>query len=630
MRNRLAVLLAGTAIVFAACGPAASPTASAPASSASAPPASQSVEPSASAGAGGVDELLYGSDYAPATGANGGTVVIADWQIPDQMNYYYSNAFVNSQVIVSVMKGLWNVSYDAKWVPDLGATVPSISNGMIRIEDAKGTCPAEAQQGDTPGFEIDIDLKPGLLWSDGETLDLNDLKYTWEWNIDPAQTGLSAGTTGWDLIDSFEVASDGLKATVHFCTGFAGFYGLLSSPLLPEHYMSEIPIAEAAERSYPVGPASVDAPVSGPFKFASLSPSAIELVRNDNFKGGVSRNAPAYLDRVIYRFFDGAKDSMIAAAINGEIDVATDLLQFDVGALEGQIPATHELLVDVAWEYEHFDFNQSGGGPGKGHPALTDPKVRMALAQAIDKNALLTTVSPGIEVPAKPACAPAVPSTYWYTEEGLTCIEFDLEAAKTALDEAGWKDTNGDGIRDKDGVELSLLHCHTGAGFRVTSGDFLAAAFKGIGVDLKNTPAPETVFAGWNEVAADAECNLAHGNYDTAEFAWVHTFDLFGDYYGYHSSRIPTEENSGEGNNYVRLNDPAMDALLDKLFGATDPAELADLGHQVQALHTEQQPEVVLYYRSSARVVNVKLENFFKNPSTASDMWNIEDWFLTP
>jgi peptide/nickel transport system substrate-binding protein len=627
MRNRLAVLLAGTAIVVAACGPAASPSASAP--PASSPPASEPASPSPS-GPTSVDDLLFGSDYAPTEGTDGGTVVLADWQIPDQMNYYYSNAFVNTQVFTATMRGLLTVSYDAKWHPDLAATVPSISNGMIRILDEKGDCPEEAQQGDTPAFEVDVDIKPGLQWSDGETLDLNDLRYTWEWNLDPDQTGLAAGTTGWDLITDIEVASDGLAATITFCTGFAGLYGtILGAPLLPEHYMSEIPVAEAAERSYPVGPASVEAPVSGPFKYASLSPSTIELVRNENFKAGVGgRNAPAHLERVVWRFFDGAKDAMIAASINGEIDVATDLLQFDVPALEGQLPNTHELLVDTAWEYEHFDFNQSGGGPGKGHPALTDEKVRQALTSAIDKNALLETVSPGIELPATPACAPTVPQLYWYTEEGLTCPTFDVAQANALLDEAGWTDTNDNGIRDKDGVELSLLHCHTGAPFRVTSGDFLAAAFRDIGVELKNTPAPETVFAGWNEVEPDAECNLARGNYDTSEFAWVQTFDLFGNYYGYHTSRIPTEENGGDGNNYVRLSNPEMDAVLDELFGATDPAEQAELGVQIQQLHTQLQPEVVLYYRSSARVVNANLENFFKNPGTSSDFWNIEDWYL--
>jgi peptide/nickel transport system substrate-binding protein len=252
----------------------------------------------------------------------------------------------------------------------------------------------------------------------------------------------------------------------------------------------------------------------------------------------------------------------------------------------------------------------------------------MALAQAIDKDGLYQAVSPGATPPEDEPCSPTPPGLYFRVTEGLTCIEYDPAAAAAALDAAGWTDTNGDGTRDKDGVELSLLHCHTGAPFRVTAGDFIAAAFREIGVELRNTSAPETVFAGWNEVPADAECNLAHGNFDTADFAWVNTFDLLGNYYGYHSSRIPTEDNGGEGNNYVRLANEEMDAVLDQLFGLTDPEDQVEVAGEVQRLHTELQPEVVMYYRSSARVVNVNLENFAKNPGTSSDMWNVEDWYL--
>lgn len=631
MRKRLLGLIATGAIVVAACGPSAATTAPSQGTTpeTAAPETAAPSEAAATPLPENVDDLLFGSDYAPSAGTPGGTVVIADWQIPDQLNPYYSNAFVNTQVFQSTMRGLWTVSHDGKWVPDLGATVPSVTNGMIRIGDAKGECPADAQQGTTEAFDIDVDLKPGLLWSDGTPLTLNDLKYTWQWNLDPAQTGLAGGTTGWDLITDFVVAADGLTGTVSFCTGYAGVLGLLSLPILPEHYMSTIPVADAATLSYPVGAGIENAPVNGPFKYASASSSAIELARNDNFKAGVGgRAAPAYLDRVLYRFFEGDKAAMIAAAIAGELDVATDLLQFDVPALDGQLPSSHELLVDTAWEYEHFDINQSGAGPGKGHPALTDSNVRMALAQAIDKNALFAVVAPGIPVP-ETACTPVAPGLYFRSTENLTCVQYDPEASKAALDAAGWVDTNGDGIRDKDGVELSLLHCHTGAGFRTTTGDFLASAFKDIGVELTNTPAPETVFAGWNEVPADAICNLSHGNYDTAEFAWVQTFDLLGNFYGYHTSRIPADSNNGEGNNYVRLSDPRMDAVLDELFGLTDPFDQVAKAAEVQSLHTELQPEVVLYYRSSARVVNTLLENFEKNPGTSSDMWNIEDWYLT-
>ena len=106
------------------------------------------------------------------------------------------------------------------------------------------------------------------------------------------------------------MSEDGLSATLHFCTGFTGYYGLFSAPPLPEHYMSTIPVADAAQLSYPVGPGLENAPVSGPFKYASASPSAIELVRNENWVSPWNGYG-AYLDRVVYRFFDGAKDSII-------------------------------------------------------------------------------------------------------------------------------------------------------------------------------------------------------------------------------------------------------------------------------------------------------------------------------
>ena len=92
------------------------------------------------------------------------------------------------------------------------------------------------------------------------------------------------------------LAVDGLTGTVSFCTGYAGVLGLLSLPILPEHYMSTIPVAEAATLSYPVGAGIENAPVNGPFQYASASSSSIELTRNENFKAGL-RGAPAYLDR---------------------------------------------------------------------------------------------------------------------------------------------------------------------------------------------------------------------------------------------------------------------------------------------------------------------------------------------
>jgi hypothetical protein len=204
-------------------------------------PASQSAGPSIDP-ADEIDAALFGSTYSAEEGTPGGSVVISDWQPVEQLNPYYSSGFKNTQVFASTMLGLFTVSHDGKWTPDLAVSVPTIANGGVVLDEEVGVaeCPLdeEAYAGypaePTPGFAVNLEIDPNLLWSDGETLDLNDLAYTRDWILDPEQTGLVAGTTGWDLIDSFEVSDDGLSATVHFCRGFAGFYGLLSTSILPE------------------------------------------------------------------------------------------------------------------------------------------------------------------------------------------------------------------------------------------------------------------------------------------------------------------------------------------------------------------------------------------------------------
>ncbi len=579
-----------------------------------------------------VDDIMISQpgDYTPEAGTPGGTVVIADWQIPDQLNPYYISAMTNSQVSASAFDQLWDVSSAGKYIAEQATTVPTIANGGIRIDtEPTAECP-NVRPGfeDIPGFEMDVDMRPGLLWSDGEPITLNDYKYTFDWVLDPDNTGLWPSTDGYDLVDRFDVSDDGLSATLHFCSGFTGYLGLFNYPALPEHYMSQIPVADAAELSYPVGPALVDAPVSGPYKYASASPSAIEMVRNDNWVSPWT-GEPAYLDRVVYSFFDGSKDAMIASFLAGELDLATDLQQGDYTAIAGVDPGIGEVRIEPAWEYEHFDANQAGLEPGKGHPALADPNVRMALSLAIDKDELYQVVWPGVPLGEYDPCSPVPPGLYYRTEEGLTCIEYDPEKSKQLLDESGWVDSDGDGIRDKDGVKLSLLHCTTGAGYRVASGDYLASKFRDLGIELVNTAAPETIFAGWNEAGPESQCNLAHGNFDTTEFAWVSGFDLFGNTYTvYHSKWIPSDENNGNGANFTRLSDPRLDKALDDLFGATDQAEAVALAHEIQRVLTEVQSETVLYYRSNVRGVNSNLQNYLQNPGTATDMWNVGDWYL--
>lgn len=619
MRKRLFGLLATTAIVVAACQGAASPSPSeAPSSAPSEPPAS--TEPSAEPTPVDYDALLFAYSYTPEKGTTGGSIIISDWQAANQLNPAYSNAFANSQVFAATMRALGVVTADGHWKADLAETLPKAATD-ITLDDSGG------------GFTVKINMRSGLKWSDGETLDLNDMKYTFAWVMEPDQPGIS--TLGYDKVDSFEVSDDGLSADVHFIEPYAGWLGLLAgSYILPEHYMSTIPVAEANTTSYPVSPAIANSPVSGPFKYVTASADTIELERNDNWAGPAEAcDGTPCLDRVTYKFFPDNKEGMIAAFLAGEIDVAVDLVQADYDAIKVVDPAVGRAILEPAWLYEHWDMNQAGVGRGQGHPALQDVEVRRAMSEAIDKDALFTTVFPGSPLPEDPACAAAVPTNYWYNPD-VECLSYDVAAANARLDAAGYVDSDGDGVRNMpDGsANLDFVHCTSTAGFRQTGGEFLAAAMKEIGITLELNFVDSTAvyFANWPDVAADTKCNLAHGNYDTAEFAWVLSFDLFGNYYyAYHSEQIPTEENNGDGYNYTRFDNAEMDAALNTLKDAILTEDQLKAAYTVQDVHASQLPEIVMYYRNEARGVAANLKNFLKNPSTASDMWNIEDWFVT-
>ncbi len=614
MRKRLFGLLATAAIVFGACQGAASPSPAASAAPSEAPPATTApTEAPATPEPTPVDyeAALFNYTYTPTEGQAGGSAIVADWQAVSNLNSFYDNSFATATVLAATMRGLWLTSSDGHWKPDLAAKMPKFSDGSIR-QAADGS------------FEVDLQLRPGLKWSDGTPLTLNDLKYTWQWVRDPAQTGLVSGTVGWEDITDIVVSADGQSATVKFSKAYAGFYGLLGNWFIPEHYFKTIPVAEASEKSMPVSPEIAKVPTSGPFMFDSAAPTGIVLKRNPNWVGGAF-NQGAYLDEVKFQFY-ADKDGEIAAFLAGDIDAALDMLAGDYASLKGVDPAIGRALLEPAWQYEHLDMNQ---GPN-GNPILKDVNVRRAISQAIDKADLFAALFPGYPIPEQAACSPAPPGTYW-RDPTLTCAPFDVAAANAALDAAGL--TKGaDGMRvDKDGKPIVLEAC-TSAGNPTRQLDLEKQAkyLEGVGikVNVNLVDATSVLFAGWNDVTAETKCSIYRGTYDLALFAWVLTFDLFGDYYySYHTDQWP-DNPPNDGGNTSRFSNPEMDAALDVLKSEIKTEAQVKAALTVQKIYVDQVAEIPLYYRNEARGVSTRLQNFFKNPGTASDVWNVEDWWV--
>jgi peptide/nickel transport system substrate-binding protein len=609
MQKRLIGILTMAALIASACGGATTTTAPSGGAATDAPPASDAASqpPAATQDPNDPEGLLLNYTYEPTEGVAGGSAIVGDWQAVANLNTYYDNAFTTTQVLASTMLGLWEASASGHWKPELAAKMPRFSDGSIR------------EVGE--GFEVDLELRPGLKWSDGTPLTLEDLKYTWEWIMDPAQTGLVSGTTGWEDITDITVAADGLTATVAFSKPYAGFYGLLASFIVPKHYFETIPVAEAATLSMPVTPDIAKVPTSGPFMFDTASATAIVVKKNPNYVGGFFGQG-AYLDQVTFNFY-ADKNGEITDFLAGNVDAALDMIAADYAAIEGVDPAIGRAILEPAWQYEHLDMNQ---GPN-GHPMLKELDVRKAFSQAIDKDDLFAALFPGYPVPEQAACSPAPPGTYW-RDETIECAPFDVAAANALLDGAGWVDSNGDGTRDKDGTEAVLKACTlSGVPVRQLTLEKIAGYFTAIGVQV-DVNLTDILFDGWNDTTEESDCNIYRGTYDLALFAWVFTFDLFGNYYySYHTDQWPDEE-PHDGGNTSRFSNPEMDAALDALAAEITTEAQIEAVRTVQEIYVENAAEIPLYYRNETRGVSTRLQNFEKNPTTASDIWNIEDWWI--
>jgi len=553
---------------------------------------------------------------------------MGEWQAASQLNPYFTTAFTNFEALGPALSALTNIDAQGKFFPDLAQDIPTPGNGLTIDPNGKG-------------FTLTVAMKPGLVWSDGQPLTMNDFKFTYDWAVKVGKAGIgcSGCATMVPLIDSsikdndqlwapanqdvksIDVSTDGLTMTVTWQKNYAGWLGWLSNAILPQHYFEPLPIDQSLAQSMPVGPGIEKVPYSGPFVIVDASTDGIDYKRNDNSKSG---KHPAYLDTLRFKFY-GSKDGEISAFLNGEIDLAFDLLQPDYPAIQGVDPTIGKATIDSAWQYEHFDLNTSRTQNG-----LDDPKVRTAIAQAVNKQDMINVLFPGQTV--TPACSPAPPGTWWRIE--TTCPAFDADAAGKALDAAGWPlDSNG--VRAKGGDTTKEMHfqlCTTsGNPTRLTELSKLSGYLTAIGIpsDVQTADASSVVFAGWADTTKDTQCSIYRGTYDIADFAYVLGGDLYSNYYfTYSSAQIPSDKNPN-GSNDTRFTDKDMDAALNTLADAVDPNAQFQAAVTVQNAYAAGIPEIPIYYRAEVTGVGNHVGNWpGYNPSSAGPTWNTGDWFV--
>jgi len=613
MRKRLVGLLASTMIVFAACGTAASPSPSA-SSGASAP--AGSTEPSAAASPSSAEIDLTNTTYKPEDGTDGGSIIIGDWQEANQFNPYYLGQVTEANVASAAWATLVVFTQDYRYAPDLATTVPTIANGGVK---------APGDGGDA--MTVTWTLRDGLKWSDGQPLTCDDFKYAWEWVLDKDNVGVI--TAGFEDISAFDCPSD-TSMIWHFKKIYEGYITLMTAPL-PRHFLSKIPIKDQVNGKGFSATEIKDMPVSGAFKFESVTPQQeLRLAKNPNYTS-FSTGKPAHLDNLIWKWY-GDADLMIAGFKANEVDFATDLQDSDIpkvqdlGAQVSAIPALLYEFLRPNWSAGPFDAKTKVGGcsrnsavadRGKGCP-MADPAMREAVSFAIDKNEINTRLLGGTVQIANTNISPGA----WFFAD-QTPATFDPAKAKSILDAAGWV-PGADGIRVKDGLKAKIELCTTTRQVRVDTLALIANWLKDVGIEgVSNAVDAANIFADYNEATVDTPCALATSNFDLAEHAFSSSIDPLGNYFNYHSSQF--EPN---GANDAQIKDSGIDSSLDTVKDSVDFKVIKDAMAEFQKTYVEKTVEIPLYYRKNVDLFAPKLGNFFANPTQAGPTWNAVDWFV--
>jgi peptide/nickel transport system substrate-binding protein len=617
MRKRLGSLLAVSAIVFAACGgttattaPATPPPASTAPTTSTAPASAVAPSPSGSA----IDQALFATNYQPPTGAKpGGTLVIGEWQAPDNLNPFFTTATTSFEAIGPAMRGLVIITSDGKYIPDLATTIPTLENGGVVIS---GTT-----------FTVAVTMRPGLMWSDGTPMTMNDWKATWTFANDPAQSGCVSCTSGFPEVSSIDVSADGLSATLHFKELYAGWLSLLTSQFFQAKWLGTIKVADAS-KSMPVSSAIASVPFNGPFMITNASATEIDYAPNPNWHAGVdlavggTAHAP-YLAGLKFKYYN-SKDGMIADFKSGAIDLALNMTAADYAGISTTDPSIGTVELNTgAWQYEHLDVYQDPNHT-RGNGLWMQP-VRQAIEMAINKPDLIAAIFPGATVP--PACSPTVP-TEWYAKVE-TCPAYDVAGANSALDPI--MPVGSDGNRQLNGKDVNIEMCTTsGNPTRLTElqkvqGDLTAVHIKSY---IKTADAGSVYFAGWTDTTATTDCSIYRGTYDLALFTYSATGSPYNDYYYiYATAQWPEKGNHG-GSNDTRFSDPTMDAALTALGADVDFTAQQKDAAAVQDAYVKGVPEIALWYRAEVTGIGAHLGGWTGyNPSSATATWETEDWF---
>jgi peptide/nickel transport system substrate-binding protein len=346
------------------------------------------------------------------------------------------------------------------------------------------------------------------------------------------------------------------------------------------------------------------APVgTGPFMFKEwVSGDHITVVKNPNY----FVEGQPYLDEIVYRIVPDA-NTLLNMTETGEVDVQLRV-QDDLAELLDGMDNVQRITTQSLTPWLMFINNN--------HPLFRDVRTRQALAYGFDKVLITEKVFRGLSEPADGVISPQLLA---YNPD-IMKFRYDPEKAKALLDEVGWRDEDGDGIREAHGVE----GVEDGTPFKFETANI---AGEQIRVQLLTL-----VHAQWKEIGLDASINLVDVGTLFGQMLPNNDFETSYSYIGRYSdpdigSLYLDRDKYDNKSNYSGFSNARVDELILASQQTADQAKRAEYLKEAQAIIAEQVPQLFIGWRADTTAVNKRVHGY-KPGSGYIELWNASEWWV--
>ncbi|NER38646.1 MAG: peptide ABC transporter substrate-binding protein [Oscillatoria sp. SIO1A7] len=532
------------------------------------------------------------------------TLKLLYWQAPTILNPHLSNGFKDSEASRITLEPLASYDKNGEMVPFLAAEVPTLENGLVAAD----------------GKSVIWNLEQGIEWSDGKPFTAADVVFTYEFLVNPEVASNTAAVyesiENVEAIDDYTVKVNFKEPNPAWSLPFVGIEGMI----LPRHLYKEYNGANVREAPYNLMPVG-----TGPYKVVEFKPGDTVVYEPNPFFRESDRMG---FEKIILK---GGGDSASAARAvlqTGDADYAYNLqvepqvLQQFEAAGKGKVVAIFSSQAERILINQTDPNRMTADGERSSlqfpHPFFTDKKVRQGFNLAIDREAIATQLygSTG------KATTNYLVSPESYNSKN-TKYEFNLEKAASLLDEAGWKDSNGNGIRDKDGVEMKVVFQTSINPVRQKTQQIIKQSLKSIGIEVELKSIDASTYFSGDPANPDT---VARFESDLQMFTTGNQAPIPDNYMkGYLCDDIPQKSNNWSKQNYARYCNPAYEALWEKAEKELDPEKRRELFIQMNDLLVNEVVVMPIVHRAEAIAISNSLAGLDLTPWDRNT-WNIADW----